>query len=251
MLQSSVTGGCYDIDYRNADNSVPSDRDAMILTKISSAGVQALNVLGTMQTVTTLVIAVLLVWYRKSKILKISQYPMSWLIWLSSVFGVMRIWVASIDPGDNTMGDKVCQLRYWTGHLTFIAVIALFMKTLRVHLLVNTGHLFKRKTMATSQVMYATFALYAIVLLYLTVTSVLYFSHIKSTYTESSLTGQIICNQSCYSDNHFVEYALFLFESIILVLAAKVCYDTKDVPDAISESRTVAKCKSQCVSIVK
>jgi hypothetical protein len=188
------------------------------------------------QSVIVVVVACLLIWYRNTRLLKASQYPMLWLVLSSGIFGAARIGFAATNPDDG--GGAYCVADYWMGHMAFFGVIALFVKTVRVHILVNAAGM-RRMKISTAQVLYASFGLFAILVIYMAASTGVSMPTFTSKITES-ITGQLTVYHYCYTPNVELDYFLYIFEGLILVLAAKFCYDTKDVPDAINETKVIA-----------
>jgi hypothetical protein len=84
-----------------------------------------------------------------------------------------------------------------------------------------------------------TIALFAIMVIYMAVESAVNPEQL-GIYTTESITGQITKHFYCTDGNSFVELPLYVFEGLIVLLSAKLSYDTKNVPDAINESTLVA-----------
>jgi hypothetical protein len=244
-LQSNITGGCYDIVYGNPDNASPTDRPSPTEKEIPDAIALALFILWIGLGLGDFVMGVLLLRYRNRRLLKASQYPMLWLIWSSGVFGMVRITYSMLTPDANG-GDLVCRARYWTGHLAFFGVIALLVKTVRVHLLVNTSGL-RRVKITTTQVLLATFAIYAVMVFYMVLVSVFSPPFVEEVVTQL-ITGQDEFVDYCENPNAVLDYVLYSFEAAVFLMAAKLCYDTKDVPDAINETKSIAMSKRALIT---
>ena len=55
-----------------------------------------------------------------------------------------------------------------------------------------------------------------------------------------SITGQSTSSLSCSTDYPVLNVILYGFEGAFLIGSAILCYATKDVPDAINESKVIA-----------
>ena len=77
-------------------------------------------------------VLIVLIIYRKSRLLKASQIAMVWIILVSSMLSCARITGASV-----SVSFESCEGNYWFGHATFISIIGFFAKTLRVQLIVR------------------------------------------------------------------------------------------------------------------
>jgi len=83
----------------------------------------------------TVALAAVLLRYRKTKLLKASQLPMIAMLMAAMVFACVRISLSTA----TLPTQKMCQVRYWFGHLAYIVMPVFMAKTLRVHLVVNAG----------------------------------------------------------------------------------------------------------------
>ena len=64
--------------------------------------------------------------------------------------------------------------------------------------------------------------------------------HIGSKYT-IAINGQYTYQYFCESNSIALEWTLYAYEGLILLLCTKVCYDTRSIPDAINEAASIAK----------
>jgi hypothetical protein len=84
-----------------------------------------------------LLLAVLMVYHRRSKVLKASQPILLWCILIGGVISAARILMGGLPKTDIT-----CTGEIWFGHLAFTVMVgSLFVKSYRVHRIVNTKKL--------------------------------------------------------------------------------------------------------------
>jgi hypothetical protein len=107
-----------------------------------------------------------------------------------------------------------------------------------VHLVVNSGSL-RRVKVTTTHVLMVTIALFSIMVVYMVIDSAINTQEL-GIYTTESITGQITNHFYCTDENASVDLPLYFFEAMIILLSAKLSYDTKNVPDAINEAALVA-----------
>jgi Receptor family ligand binding region len=111
-MQSAVTGGCSELRYGNIYNIRPSDRAPNIIQALSSAMRSTLYVMATIDFTVIVFITVILIVYRRSRILRAAQPAMMWIILSSNIFHVVRIVMSS-----GISNSFVCVCNVWTSHL--------------------------------------------------------------------------------------------------------------------------------------
>jgi hypothetical protein len=225
---SHITGECFAFTH-----AIPADHASPVVQVMPDAIRAALYFLAALQLVAVMVFGIGLVHYRKKRLVKASQPPMMWLVLSIGIWSAART-IAGTVP----ISTGACIADYWTGHLAFSGIIALFVKSLRVHLLVNAGGL-KRVKISTTQVMLFTFGILGFFVLYMLISTVVSVPH-AAMRIRTAITGQDTHIYYCKIDKVGMDYFLYAFEAVILLLAAKLCYDTKNLPDAINETKVVA-----------
>jgi hypothetical protein len=119
-LQSVVTGKCTSVLYGTDGNFPPPDRPPSIqLTMVPTARL-SLFFLAAINFSLILFFMHILFRFRKTRLLKASQPSMTWIIITANFFNVARTVLSGID-----VSASRCTLDIWTGHLAFIAVIAM------------------------------------------------------------------------------------------------------------------------------
>ena len=111
-MQSAVTGGCSELRYGNIYNIRPSDRAPNIIQALSSAMRNTLYVMAAVDFVVIVFFTVILIVYRRSRILRAAQPAMMWIILSSNIYHVVRIVMSS-----GISNSFVCVCNVWTSHL--------------------------------------------------------------------------------------------------------------------------------------
>jgi 7 transmembrane sweet-taste receptor of 3 GCPR len=233
ITQSPKTGGCSNLLWGTPGNVQPSDRADPLVETMQPELKGLIIALAVIVFVSVIVVGAVLIAYSSTRLLKASQVPMIWTIVVSMLFGAARIAVASVD-----IGASSCISGYWMGHLAFSAVIAMLAKTLRVHLIVNAKAM-KKVKITTPQVMGFTVILIAVMMILMTFITPL--NKIDAAwFRREAITGQYTFVYYCKSRDSGVDWILYVYEIILLIVAAKLCYDTRNVPDAVNEAPAIA-----------
>ena len=157
------------------------------------------------------------------------------MILFGALLAGIRVIIATVD-----IDDAVCILGKWLGHLSFAVVFgAMILKTWRVGKVVKSGMKKVRITMTHLQIILAIgLSLFCV---YLMIDTVIGVPH--KSYDQSFDGHNIIRLIKCTNKNQNITYALFVIEFCLVVVGAKICWSTKDVPDAVNDSKYVAMCK--------
>jgi hypothetical protein len=236
-----ITGGCHDILWGTPGNAIPVDRDSPIHQAMPPTLQSLLIALALIQIVAALFFAFTLIYFKKKRLLRASQPVMMWFVLLAGIYSAVRIYLASTPIESST-----CVAKFWMGHMAFTGIIALMLKTLRVHLLVNSSG-FRRLKITTVQVVMWTAIVIAVMMLYMAVVTAISTPRAFELVT-IAVTGQYTYSPYCATANASFDYVLYIYEVLILFSAAKLAFDTKDVPDAINESQIVALGKLAYIS---
>lgn len=111
-LQTMITGGCFPIKYSTADNKKPSDRPPPLLREMKQNLRILLYFLATVDSVIIIFFAVILILYRKTRLLRALQPCMMWIILTANIFNAIRIAIAALPASPSVCGGAV-----WVGHL--------------------------------------------------------------------------------------------------------------------------------------
>eukprot|EP00596_Hydrurales_sp_CCMP1899_P000319 CAMPEP_0119034848 /NCGR_PEP_ID=MMETSP1177-20130426/1866_1 /TAXON_ID=2985 /ORGANISM="Ochromonas sp, Strain CCMP1899" /LENGTH=916 /DNA_ID=CAMNT_0006992625 /DNA_START=611 /DNA_END=3364 /DNA_ORIENTATION=+ len=231
-LQSRVTGGCFSIIYSTKDNIQPLDRPMVLIQGMTASNKIGLYVMAAINLAVVVFFMVILVVYKKTRLLKASQPNMMWIIITANLFNVARTITSTYQVSVTT-----CTLSIWFGHLAFIAVIAMFAKTLRIFIIIKSG--LRRIKITARNVLLFTACFYMGWILYLMFFSIFALPTILTQIT-TALNGQATVIRSCQAPVPGVAVALYVVEGIFLLASAVLCYVTRAVPDAINEAQVIA-----------
>ena len=229
-----LPGGCHSIYYGTPGNAIPTDAPHPYIKYMSPGMKTTATALSVILFLNIALYIALMIIYRNNKILKVSQYVISCGILSSSIFAALRIIFNVADPSKD-----VCYAQYIFGHMAFLGVVMLFIKSCRVFIIVNLNQMRKIK-ITTMHTIYAMFGFSVILLFYLLCT--IFFDTIYvDTLEKTHINGQIIYEPFC-NINSLMDYILWSFEGSILVITTKMAYDTRNIPDAINESKLISFC---------
>jgi Receptor family ligand binding region len=111
-LQSAVTGGCFKVEYGTIGNLRPSDRAPTVYRKMSENLKLLLYFCAAIDLSIVTFFAVVLVVYRKTRLLRALQPFMMWIILTANIFNGVRIILAAMPAS-----PVVCKCGVWMGHL--------------------------------------------------------------------------------------------------------------------------------------
>ena len=146
----------------------------------------------------------------------------------------IRIIVSSLNGIAVT--QSFCLFQYWTGHLTFIGLIALLMMNLRVYTIVNAG--LKKVKFPVSTVIVYTLGVSGVMIFFMALVSGLDKQVVVETST-TAINGQQTLYYSCQSGHIASDAVLYAFEAMILVLNGVLCWKTRMVPGIINKSKVL------------
>ena len=118
-----------------------------------------------------------------------------------------------------------------------MGVAAMFLKTLRIFIIVKAG--MRRKKVSAAHILFIMGVLYLFWVVYLALYSAFAPPIVIVTLT-TAITGQVTETRECRRGTNGVDVILISAESLILLLSAILCYLTRDVPDAINEAQVIA-----------
>jgi hypothetical protein len=232
IVYALYAGGCYGIVYSTEGNVQPDDRPRVLTQYMTDSNTIVLYILAAINLACVLFFMVILIVYKRTRLLKASQPNMMWIIVTANLFNVARTLTSTFRVSVTT-----CTLSIWFGHLAFITVIAMFAKTLRVFIIIKSG--LKRVKITATHVIMFTASFCAVWVLYLMFFSIFALPTIF-TEVQTAINGQATIIQSCAAPVPQVAIALYVVEGIFLLGSAVLCYATKSVPDAINEAQVIA-----------
>jgi hypothetical protein len=189
-----------------------------------------------------LLLAVLMVYHRRSKVLKASQPILLWCILIGGVISAARILMGGLPKTDIT-----CTGEIWFGHLAFTVMVgSLFVKSYRVHRIVNTKKL-ARVTFSAMKAFRILLGIVASVVIYLGIAQQL--GRPEVLYQRSFVNNQETDIAYCDTKRPHFETALFTFEAIFLAFSFRVCWKIRNVPDIVNESKQISTAMSAIVLV--
>ena len=126
---------------------------------------------------------------------------------------------------------KLCYANYWLGHLSFIGIVVLFVKSFRVYFIVNSKQL-KRVKFTTLHAVYLVLGLTSFLISYLSIISILSFVYVE-TETTHFVNGLIVYHPYCHTKNEVADYLLYSVEGLLLCATLKIAFDTRNIPFCI------------------
>jgi len=151
---------------------------------------------------------------------------------IGALLASIRVYIATVD-----ITDATCIVGKWLGHLSFgLFFGAVILKTWRVSMVVNSGMRRVKVTISNLNFLLGFGLLF--LTLYLLVDTLVGKPH--RSY-ETSFDGQnTIRKVKCSSRFPQISMVLFILEGLLLFWGAKLCWSTKNVPDAVNDSKFIA-----------
>ena len=221
--------------FSTTDGSVPIDV-APILEKQMPPSMRAgLQAGASIVLAITVFYGVVIYTSKDHKIIKFAQPGMLYMVITGALIACVRVYVATLDITNTT-----CIAGKWLGHLSFVLVFtAMILKTWRVGKVVNSK--MKRIKISNRRLQLQLFAIFLLFCIYLLFTTV--FGSPHKSYEESFDGHFTIRLIKCEDRIPELTYVLFAFELAVVLAGAKVCWETKDAPDAVNDAKYIAMCK--------
>jgi hypothetical protein len=237
---------CFEPTFRMAtDGSTanpPAGSPATIMKKLNPSLKLVFRVMWCLIVFLSLVIAGLIAWYRNHRVMKASQ-PISLLcILVGAMFAAARIVVGGIDKN-----RELCVAEFWTGHLAFVIMIgSLFVKSYRVHCIVNTKKL-RRVTFSATDAFLLLVAIVTTVVVYLAIST-------KFGVPNMRVLSETVSNQQtvwkfCGMQRPEFQTALYACETVMMIIGFRTCWEIRNVPDIVNESKQISSAMSVIVLV--
>ena len=227
---------CSDWVFNTKDNSVPVGTAVVVeiqLPRIVRAG---LLMGGKFCLALTCIITVYLLLHLKSRLITASQPGMLFLILLGAAVASIRVILATLD-----ITDVTCVVGKWLQHLAFGLVFgALILRIWRLKKLMTSG--VRRVIVTLGRVQQMLAAGLALLCAYLLIDTFVGQPH-KSYEVEKVNAATINHLIRCENRKPIITYVLYCIEAIVLIIGARICWNTKDVPDAVNDSKYIAMSK--------
>jgi ABC-type branched-subunit amino acid transport system substrate-binding protein len=222
---SDAVGGDYSIP--------PTDTPPPIFRQMSAGFMAALYLLGAILSLLVVVFVAFIVMHRGSKLIKSSQPVLLYSILVGGLTAALRVFI-----GGTVKNDILCMCQFWSGHLAFVLVIgSLFVKGYRVHCIVNTKTL-RRVKFTAGDAMKILSSIVGCTIIYLIFASAFGQPHLH--HQTSVVSNQETIEESCSMQNAQYQTALFAAEFVLLIVAFWVCWETRNVPDVVNESKLIS-----------
>jgi len=226
---------CLGWHFNTLDNSIPVDAAPVREVQMDATMKVGLQVGAALCITLTLFFWLVVVLCESHPLIKLAQPKMLYIVLLGALCAGVRVFVATMD-----ITDMTCVIGKWLGHVSFALVFgALLIKTWRLGKVMNSGMRRVKVTVTDIQRMFATgFFVFCVILLLDTLIGKphrAYDSQIQGTYD--------IHLMKCKNKNPTTTTVLFAIEGCLMAVAGKFCWSTKDVPDAVNDSKYIAMCK--------
>mmetsp|Transcript_24360 Transcript_24360/g.35740 ORF Transcript_24360/g.35740 Transcript_24360/m.35740 type:complete len:884 (-) Transcript_24360:202-2853(-) len=173
--------------------------------------------------------------YRRTRLIRATQPAVYYVVLSGCFLGGIRAITALIVP---TTG--LCMSQMWIAHLSFTLVFSsLLVKVWKIYKVVNAS--LKRVKLSTAHTLH--------IVMFSTSPVILYLLFI------SSMGSVEIANVLVHEDQHRIEYqkrcdfelhdelnGLYILELMCMLYGLYLCYLVKDIPEALSNYRTISKC---------
>eukprot|EP01036_Dinobryon_divergens_P034899 gene34899-45165_t len=223
---------CSDWVFNTRDGSPPIDEAPVREVQLDDAAVMGLRVAGSLTLVVVLFFIAVLELCKETRLIKTSQPAMMKMVLFGACLACIRVLLATIDITDTT-----CIVGKWLGHLSFAFVfMALVLKVWRVDAVVNSG--FRKVKVTTVQIQRMLGMAMALFCVYLAADTI--YSKPHRSYDESFDGHTTIRLIKCANESQTMSLVLYVIEGVLLVAGARLCWSTRDVPDAVNESRYIA-----------
>jgi ABC-type branched-subunit amino acid transport system substrate-binding protein len=227
---------CYEPVYSGAvhgDYSVPpADTPPPIEVVISANVTVALAALGSFCCLLVFIFAAFTVKFRRVKMIKTSQPILLYCVLFGGLLASGRV----VTGGVRKSVD-ICIAEFWLGHLAFIIMISsLLVKAYRVHCIVNTKALRRVKFSAKDAFKLLLCIVFAgiVFIVFATV-----FGQPHLHVDHSVVANQDTTTEFCSLERAEFQTTLFALEFVLLLAAFWVCWETRNVPDIVNESKMI------------
>eukprot|EP01041_Mallomonas_annulata_P001195 gene1195-2323_t len=223
---------CSDWVFNTKDNSSPVDEAPVEEVQMDTMTRAGLQVGGAIALAMVVIYAIIIKLCEDTRLIKASQPVMMRIVLLGAALACIRVLLATVD-----ITNSICIAGKWLGHLSFGLVFgALVMKIWRVDAVVNSG--FRKVKITARQVELMLLGCLGLFCAYLTADTL--YSQPHMSYDESFNGHTNIRLMKCTNTNQTMTVVLYVIEAALLVAGARLCWSTKDVPDAINDSRYIA-----------
>jgi hypothetical protein len=232
---------CFPAVYSSADDGSqyipPPDFNPTISVKLRTAYSAIFHAMAGILIFMVFAFGVFVIVNRRSKVIKASQPTLLACILIGGLLGAARISIGGTDKN-----DTLCAAEFWVGHLAFIIMIgSLFGKSYRVHRIVNTKGL-RHVTFTAFEAFRILLGIVAAAIIYLIIASIV--GDPDMHYLRSFKANQETHWKYCSMDYSQFQTALFALEFIFLITGFRICWEIRNVPDLVNESKQISTAMS-------
>lgn len=220
--------------FNTPDNSRPLDRPPPIINSFAGSAAIILYFLAALSIVLAVGFAIMIARTAHKRLVKSYQPMMLYMALFGFFLSAIRTILAGIP-----FTDSVCTADVWFGHASFMIVFStLTMKTWRVHLVINSSG-FRRIKVTTQQVVLATVFIIGLLFVYLAILTGV--GKPGMAYVETDLGAlRVQLYPKCRDEVPGIGIALYVIEALWIAQGARLCWATKDAPDAVNDSGPIA-----------
>jgi hypothetical protein len=223
-------------------STAPSDTPPVIIITIDRSFSALCFAMAGIIALLVIVFGLFTIVHRRSKVIKASQPTLLWCILIGGLIAAARIVMGGLHKN-----DIVCSGEVWFGHMTFIIMIgSLFVKSYRVHCIVNTRKLI-RVTFSAMHAFRILIGLVVAMVLYLVVTQSVGRPHMR--YEATIVANQQTDTRFCAMEYSQFQTVLFVLEGLMLAVSFRVCWEIRNVPDVVNESKQISTAMSAIVLV--
>ncbi len=228
--------------YNTNDNSLIKSKPPPKIINIAPGVQVMLIIFGVLCVLVVAVSALILYTFRAKKIVKVFQPLMLGIILGGSIFCAAKLFNISA-----SVSDATCKLDIFFGHLAFtLSFGGMLLKQWRVHMIVNSA--FRKVKITTSYIVRLACVLVFAVIVYLAIYAGAgdpHESHKVYIIDKLQEGWHPICVDT------YPEFAttIYAIEAALLIYGARLCWVTKDVPDALNDSKPIAASMSVIILI--
>jgi hypothetical protein len=220
----------------------PPDAPPTIQKHISSSLKMVCFVCAGLLTFLVLLFGIMTVYYRQTRVVKASQPILVACILIGGLFAAARIVVGVVDKN-----REICVAEFWTGHMAYVIIVgSLFVKSYRVHCIVNTKQL-RRVTFSALDAFKMLVAIVVGLVVYLAFATK--FGQPDMRVLEETISNQQTVWKFCGVHNAQFQSALYACEIVLLIVCFRTCWEIRNVPDIVNESKQISSTMSVIVLV--
>lgn len=234
---------CVDVIYNTADNFPALDTPPDIIIILSPAEKGILFALAAILFLTVIIYAAGTIYFRKTRLMKASQFDVVTVILLGGIFAGIRVIIAGLP-----ISNESCTAGLWFGHLAFILLVSgMSAKCYRLDSMLNNVSGKKRK-FSKRDVFISVVVCTLLMIIYLIILTLVGSPHESATSVTSSnqTTHELRCSFR-YTTIHTV---LLAIDAAFVLYGLRLSWNIKDFPDIVNEGKFIASGTNIYVNVV-